>query len=128
MRSLLLSLLPPGAGWLVRRQYAEHLSASMLPSIAMVLVPWSYKVRGENLSFSELSFEGDSLKALATLDKNDFPMDESWDLIWEREVIFKLNEPQVFESSILERRFKVVATLAVAADAKLCRVPDVFPR
>lgn len=118
----------PGAGWQVRRQYGEHLSKSMLPSIAMILVPWSYKVRGENLSFSDLALEGDALKAVATLDKNEFPMDESWDLIWEREVTFTLGEPQVFESAILERRFKVVATLAIAPDAKLCRVPDIFPR
>ncbi len=113
------------------KPYNDHksrISKRLLPHIVGIMTPWAHKVRGEDLWLTKLRLEGGGLKALVALEKNDFPMDEEWDVIWEREIFFPLDQEVFFASRILDKDFRIRILLSLEKSPELCRLPAIPPR
>ncbi len=103
----------------------SYVSESLIPSIEGIFTPWSWKVRGEGLWFTDLELKGETLLGRLDFEKNEFPMDNEWDLIWSRPESYTLGETTIYTSRILDRDFRISMTLFQQSDARLCKAPIV---
>lgn len=104
-------------------EWTSYVSEDLLGNIEGIMTPWSHKIRAENLWLTRLRLDAGALRGRLALEKNDFPMDDTWDTLWERDQAFRLDQPVVFKSSILEREFRAAFLFAVERRRELCRLP-----
>jgi hypothetical protein len=68
--------------------------------------------RMETLFMHQIRIEGGQ-RLIAQLDfqKNDFPMDANWDVLWTRHMVFELDRPYEFRSRIVDMEYRITIML-----------------
>jgi len=79
-----------------------------------VFTPYGYKVRAEGIWLKPSGIYGDYLHCDLTLEKNEFPMDNQWDVIWsESNVIFAPGQVYYHQGEIAGRRYRMLLKFIV---------------
>ena len=69
--------------------------------------PFAYKVRTEAIWLEIEKITSDKLISKLIFEKNDFPMDENWDVIWKKRHVFELRQPFVHQGKIEDRLYRM---------------------
>ncbi len=77
------------AGWKRFGRWESPIFARRLGSTVGIFTPWGAASLSEGLWLTELRLDGDTLLAKVRLEQNEWPLDETWDEVWTRDMAFR---------------------------------------
>lgn len=97
-----------GSGPYEWRLFSED-HVEMSPQVYAVFTPYGYKVRAEGLWLKNKGIVGGSLHCDLSLEKNEFPMDDTWDVLWtEKDYIFTPGQSFLHRGEIAGRPYRML--------------------
>lgn len=97
----------PASEYSIWRKYQTPLSPAPPYGIQTTV---GYKIRAESIWLERLVLANGNLYSVMVFEKNEFPMDDQWDTIWETRHVFRPDTPFVHEGSIADLDYRMTIT------------------